>query len=125
MINSGAPPPPDTSPPPLAPPPFLFYELPSCVGDEERLLPHYAGYNSARWTPVQGSSAAAPTGCTVEKRTCILKPIGGDGRPPKQNLTGGIPVVYLDWVLISSIQGGGGWGCGEGPMSGFSPRLLS
>lgn len=56
-------------------PPFHLYELPSCVRDEERILHHYAGYNSAHCTPVQRSSAAAPTGCTVEKRTCILKPI--------------------------------------------------
>lgn len=41
---------------------------------------------------------------------CFFFLRGGDGRPPKQNLTGGIPVVYLDWVLISSIQGGGGLG---------------
>lgn len=57
-------------------PPFHLYELPSCVRDEERILHHYAGYNSAHCTPVQRSSAAAPTNCTVEKRTCILKPIG-------------------------------------------------
>ncbi|KAI9528741.1 hypothetical protein NQZ68_017339, partial [Dissostichus eleginoides] len=40
------------------------------------------GYNSAYRPPVQRSRVAAPPGCTVEKRTCILKPIGSYHVPP-------------------------------------------